>query len=155
MIPLIASDTRGPLGVRHLPRLWLKTLLSAVDQLAPGYKDVRPGFDYMVLEGLNIDPDAARTFLKETKPTYLEFEQWIREQPAVDLSPANIERVNEIVVRRKKSNSSRQAILASVGLPDDGSVTDSILLNALDDWQSVHRELTEPGAADGAHSTER
>jgi len=144
MIPLIASDTRGPLGVRHLPRLWLKTLLSAVEQLAPGYKDVRPGFDYMVLEGLGVNPDSAREFIKQQKPSYLQFEQWIREQPNVDLSASNIERVNEIVISRKKSDSSRQAILSSVGLPDDGSITDSILLNALDDWQSVHRELTEP-----------
>lgn len=144
MIPLIASDTRGPLGVRHLPRLWLKTLLSAVDQLAPGYKDVRPGFDYMVLEGLNVNPNAARTFIKDAKPTYLAFEQWIRDQPDVDLSAANIERVNQIVEDRKKSDSSRQKILQSVGLADDGSITDSTLLNALDDWHTVHRDLTAP-----------
>lgn len=142
MIPLIASDTRGPLGVSHLPRLWLKTLLSAVNQLPPGYKDVRVGFDFMVLEGLAVDPDAARTFIKDTKPTYLQFEQWIREQPGVDLSPANIARVNEVVRSRKKSDSSRRAILEAVGLPDDGTITDSILLNALDDWQAAHRELT-------------
>ena len=29
IIPLISSGTEGPLGVKHLPRLWLKTLLSA------------------------------------------------------------------------------------------------------------------------------
>jgi len=146
MIPLIASDTRGPLGVCHLPRVWLKTLLAAVGQLAPGYKDVRPGFDYMVLEGLGVDPDQARAFLKDTRPSYLAFEQWIREHPGVDLTPANIDRVNTIVVSRQKSTTSRQAILASVGLTDDGSITDSVLLNALDDWQSLHRELTESGA---------
>lgn len=142
MIPLIASDTPGPLGLLHLPRLWLKTLLAAVGQLPPGYKDVRPGFDFMVLEGIGVDPDATRDFIQNQKPTYLAFEQWIRNQPDVDLSPANIARVNQIVRDRRKSDASRQKLLAANGLPDDGSITSSILLNALDDWQSVHRELT-------------
>jgi hypothetical protein len=142
MIPLIASNTAGPLGVLHLPRLWLKPLLQAMGQLPPGYKDIRPGFDFMVLKGLKIDPDAARDYILQTRPTYLEFETWIKNQPGVDLSEASIAAVNVAVLTRKKSDSSRQKILGANGLPDDGSITDSILLNALDDWQSVHRDLT-------------
>lgn len=142
MIPLISSGTAGPLGVRHLPRLWLKTLLSAVDQLPPGYKDIRRGFDFMVLEGLKIDPDSARSFIVNERPSYLAFEAWIRRQPNVDITPANIDLINQHITQREKSDSSRRAILLANGLPDDGSIRDSILLNALDDWQSVHAELT-------------
>src|ERR1700753_2200331 len=66
IIPVISSGTEGPLGVKHLPRLWLKTLLGAAGRLPKGYKDIRPGFDYMVLEGLGINPDSARDFIFKT-----------------------------------------------------------------------------------------
>src|SRR5580658_7533748 len=36
IVPLISSDTVGLLGIRHLPRLWLKTLLYALDALPEG-----------------------------------------------------------------------------------------------------------------------
>lgn len=142
MIPLIASDTAGPLGVLHLPRLWLKTLLSSVGQLPPGYKDIRFGFDTWVLDALKVDCDAARDFIVRERPTYLAFEKWIREQPGVDLSAETIADLNARIRAREKSDSSRREILEANGLPDDGSIRSSILLNALDDWQAVHRELT-------------
>ena len=141
IIPLISAGTTGPLGVRHLPRLWFKTLLSAVGELPEGYKDIRPGFDYMVLEGLKIDPDKAREFIVQERPTYLEFERWIKSQPGVDVSPGNIAEINAQVIGRRKSEASRRKILTANGLPDDGSITGSIMLNDLDDWQSVHAQL--------------
>ena len=141
IIPLISSGTEGPLGVKHLPRLWLKTLLSAAGELPEGYKDIRPGFDFMVLEGLKIDPDAARDFIVENRPAYLEFEQWIRKQEGVDVSAANIEALNQQIVERQKSDSSRRKMLAENGLPDDSAISDSIMLNNLDDWQAIHGQV--------------
>ena len=142
IIPLISSGTTGPLGVMHLPRLWLKALLAATDRLPAGYKDIRPGFDYMVLEGLGGDPDLAREFISQEQPSYLAFEDWIRKQPNADVSPENIERVNTIVVDRKKSDSSRKKMLAENELPEDSPIDDSIMLNNLDDWRSIHSLLT-------------
>jgi len=143
IIPLISAGTAGPLGVRHLPRLWIKTLLKAHGRLPEGYKAVEPGFDFMVLEGLKIDPDAAREFLMTQKPSYPAFEDWIREQPGVDLSPENVARVNDQIVERNKADASREKILARCGLEDDGSMLDSILLNDLDDWREIHAQLQE------------
>ncbi|MEM9227791.1 MAG: DUF5069 domain-containing protein, partial [Verrucomicrobiota bacterium] len=97
IVPTISSGTVGPLGVMHLPRLWQKTLLSACGRLAEGYKDVKPGFDYMCLEGLCIDPESARTFIFTEKPSYLQFEAWLKEQPGASLSPENIAKVNDII----------------------------------------------------------
>jgi DNA-binding transcriptional ArsR family regulator len=143
IIPLISSGTKGPLGVMHLPRLWLKALLSAVGRLPQGCKDIRPGFDYMVLEGIGVNPDDARDFIKENLPTYLDFEKWIVTQPEVDLSAANIDRVNQIVVERKKADASRKKLLDSLGLDDDGFILDSLTLNDLDDWRSIHEQLCQ------------
>ncbi len=142
IIPLISSGTEGPLGVKHLPRLWLKTLLSATGELPEGYKDIRPGFDFMVLEGLNIDPDTARDFILERRPSYLEFELWICQQEGADISPANLDAINRRVVERQKSDASRRKMLAENGLPTDSSLSDSIMLNNLDDWREIHTQVS-------------
>ena len=42
--PLISSEVAGPLGVIHLPRLWLKVLLSAKGLLPDDYDEVRAIF---------------------------------------------------------------------------------------------------------------
>jgi hypothetical protein len=141
IIPLISSGTEGPLGVKHLPRLWLKTLLGAAGRLPEGYKDIRPGFDYMVLEGLGIQPDAARDFIFQHRPTYLAFEQWICAQSGVDVSPANISKINGIITGRMKGPEARAQILHDSGLSEACPVKDAIMLNNLDDWKSVHEQV--------------
>jgi hypothetical protein len=146
IVPLISSDTVGPLGLKHLPRLWIKTLLSATGRLAPGYKDIRPGFDYMVLEGLGINPDTARDFIFKNRPTYLAFEKWIREQVGVDISAANISKINATVVGRLKSEEARLEVLRANGLPDDTPIKDGIMINNLDDWKLVHDQVTQSRA---------
>ncbi|MBP9223117.1 MAG: DUF5069 domain-containing protein [Verrucomicrobiales bacterium] len=143
IIPLISSDTVGPLGVKHLPRLWLKTLLHTVGELPPGYKDIRPGFDLMVLEGLRLDPETVREYIVRNRPGYLQFENWIRDREEADISPENIERVNAIVVSRQKSGDSRKRMLEENGLSEDCGIADSIMLNNLDDWREIHQSVTE------------
>jgi hypothetical protein len=143
IIPLISSGTAGPLGVKHLPRLWLKALLSATGNLPEGYKDIRPGFDYMVLEGLGIDPESAREFIIGNRPTYLSFEKWVCEQPNADISDANISKINDLVENKTKSPESRIGILKDNGLSEDSPIESSIMLNNLDDWKSIHAQITE------------
>jgi len=142
IIPLISSGTEGPLGIKHLPRLWLKTLLSVTRRLPEGYKDIRPGFDYLVLESLGINPDSARDFIFKNLPGYLSFEKWICEQPGVDVSPANISKINETLVSKMKTPEARKQILRENGLPEDVQIKDGIMLNNLDDWKSVHDQIT-------------
>ncbi len=143
IIPLISSSTEGPLGIKHLPRLWIKTLLSATGRLPEGYKDIRPGFDYIVLEGLGINPDSAREFIFKNLPAYLAFEKWICDQPGVNVSSENISKINGIVAGRTKPPEVRTQMLKESGLPEDSRIKDSIMLNNLDDWKSVHDQITK------------
>jgi hypothetical protein len=143
IVPLISSGTAGPLGVKHLPRLWLKTLLSATGNLPEGYKDIRPGFDYMVLEGLRIDLDSAREFIAKNRPTYLVFEKWVREQPNADISESNISKINNVIESRKKPPEARIEILQANGLSEDSQIESSLMLNNLDDWKSLHDQVTK------------
>ncbi len=142
IVPLISSGTEGPLGLKHLPRLWVKTLLSAAGRLPQGYKAVGPGFDYVVLQGLGVDLEAARAFIFQQRPSYLAFEQWIREQPGVDVSPENIAKINGILVDKKKVPEARLEILRDNELPEDTPIEDGIMLNNLDDWKALHDQVT-------------
>ena len=142
IVPLISSGTCGPLGVLHLPRLWLKGLLGATGQLAEGYKDIGPGYDHMVLEGLGIDPDKAREFIRANKPSYIQFEEWVKSYPGAKLDKANIFRVNAGIAGYIHSDDVRKDILGSCGAKSEGDVSPGAIdLNNLDDWQTVHQAL--------------
>ena len=80
MVPLIGSSEAGPLGAMHLPRLWLKVSLATAGALNDEYDECGAGFDQMVLDGLGVDRDAALEFLRSSKPSYPEFEQWVVDQ---------------------------------------------------------------------------
>jgi len=56
--PLISSAAKGPLGVCHLPRLWLKILLFACGRLPEGYRHGEGGFDEFTTTNLGLDRDA-------------------------------------------------------------------------------------------------
>ena len=74
IVPLISSGTAGPLGVLHLPRLWLKLSLESTGKLAAGYPGAGKGYDQMVIDGLGLNRDAVINFIKTSKPTYTQFE---------------------------------------------------------------------------------
>jgi hypothetical protein len=141
IIPLISSGTAGPLGVLHLPRLWAKGLCGGCGQLADGYTDIGPGYDHMVLGALGIDPEKAKAYLREKKPTYPQFEQWVKAYPGVKLDAANIAKSNAAVTGYQHSDEVRKSILTANGLPDDGQILDAVNLNNLDDWKEFHTTL--------------
>ena len=51
IVPLISSGIAGPLGVIHLPRLWLKVSLEACGKLADGYPGIGQGFRFTLGAG--------------------------------------------------------------------------------------------------------
>jgi hypothetical protein len=141
-VPMIPCDVAGPLGVRHLPRLWLKVSLEARGKLAPGYPGIGKGFDTIVINGLGLGADAVRTFIKDKHPTYAQFETWVKAQPGVKLDRANIEKINTTVLGYHHDDETRKGILSGAGYPDDGSVHGTaVVLNALDDWTAFHAQV--------------
>ncbi len=141
-VPLISSGTAGPLGVLHLPRMWLKVSLEARGKIAAGYPGIGKGYDAMVCAALNINPDAAKKFVADSKPTYPQFEAWIRKQPGVKLDKATIHKLNVSIAGYIHDDDTRKGILSANGLPEDGSVLpDAINLNNLDDWYEFHQAV--------------
>lgn len=137
IIPLISSGTAGPLGVLHLPRLWLKLSLEARGKLADGYPGCGKGYDAMVLSALGVSEDAVKEFVRSERPTYPAFEAWIASQPGVKLDAATIAELNAAITGYNHSDDVRADILKANGLSDGPK--DAVNLNNLDDWFSFHQ----------------
>ena len=139
IVPLISSGIAGPLGVLHLPRLWLKVSLDARGKLAAGYPAVGHGFDQMVIDGLNLKSDAVVSFISEKRPTYPQFEQWVRQQPGATLDKASIDKLNSAIRGYNHDDETRRSILGAANIPDDDNAPhDAVNLNNLDDWTEFH-----------------
>jgi len=140
-MPLISSGTAGSLGVLHLPRLWLKSSREARSILDSRYPGAGKGFDRMTLDALGLDRDAPLAYIKSGRPSYPQFEQWIRHQPGARLDSATIDAHNASVLRYDHDDATREIILQANGLADDGEVRDAVRLNDLDSWLEFHEDV--------------
>ena len=140
-VPMISSGTAGPLGVLHLPRLWLKVSLESQGKLAEGYPGIGRGFDAMTCAALGLDEQAVKDFISEKQPTYPQFEAWVK-QHATSLTREAIEKHNAAVRGYNHDDETRGEILQENGLPDGASAPkDAVNLNNLDDWYNFHRAV--------------
>jgi len=136
---MIPCNVSGPLGVLHLPRLWLKVSLEARGKLAAGYPGIGKGYDSMVVSALNLNADALKSYVATSRPTYAQFEAWVKAQPGVKLDRNTVHRLNTAILNYHHAEELSREIRAGAGFAEDGSVTSSACeLNALEDWQAFH-----------------
>jgi hypothetical protein len=141
LVPLISSDVAGPLGVIHLPRLWLKVLLSAKGMLPDDYDECGSGFDQMTLDGLGLDREATLQYLKQNLPSYPQFEQWVVQQKGGQIDPATIERINASIRGYNHSDEQGREMRAAAGIESRTDIRDAVTLNKLEDWTEFHQAL--------------
>src|SRR5216117_793932 len=140
-VPLISSGIGGPLGVLHLPRLWQKVSLEESGKLASGYPGVGKGFDAMTLAALGLEEQAVRDYIRQCKPTYPQFEAWVKKN-ARSLNRDAVEKHNAAVRGYNHDDETRNGILSACGITDDASAPkDGVSLNNLDDWYEFHRAV--------------
>jgi len=140
-VPMISSGTAGPLGVLHLPRLWQKVSLESQGKLAPGYPGIGRGYDAMTCAALGLDEQAVKDYIKKDKPTYPQFETWVK-QNAKSLNREAVEKHNAAVRGYNHDDETRKSILGNCGIPDDSSAyKDAVNLNNLDDWYEFHQAV--------------
>jgi hypothetical protein len=138
--PLISSSVMGPLGIAHLPRLWLKLLLHACGRLPEGYRHGTGGFDELVCTKFTIDRDAMVAFVEREKPDYLTFERWVAEH-ATDLTPGNVAAFNRHVLTANMGDALASERRSRFAI-DDERVANAVFLNDLDDWAGLHERIT-------------
>ena len=141
IVPLISSGVAGPLGVIHLPRLWLKVSLEARGKLAAGYPGAGQGYDQMVIDGIGLTRDAVIKYIKDTRPTYPQFEAWVKKN-ATKLDKGSVEKLNAAIRGYNHDDATRKSILGASGIADDASAAkDAVNLNNLDDWKEFHEAV--------------
>jgi hypothetical protein len=138
LVPLVGPLVVGPLGVSHLPRMWLKGILSAAHALPDTYFDDYKGFNKKVVDAIGLEPEAWFAFLN-TLPTYLQAEQYVKDN-AKHLDPATIAAVNAEIANMPRPEENAAKVRATVGLDVDGFNNSAMLIN-LDDWCAIHKEL--------------
>jgi hypothetical protein len=138
VIPGISTSSAGPLGVKHLPRLWMKALLNALGALPEGYNS-GCGLDAYVAGLMELDLDAAIAFIHTELPDYLTFERWVREHVKA-LDPASVARYNETITTRQKPEEKAAADRLEAGVPEL-SFRDVILCNDMVDWKLLHDQV--------------
>ena len=142
-VPLISSGIAGPLGVLHLPRLWQKVSLEESGKLASGYPGIGHGFDSMTLAALGLEEQAVRDYIRQNKPTYPQFEAWVK-QNAKSLNRDAVEKHNAAVRGYIHDDETRLGICSANNLPDDASAPrDAVNLNNLDDWYEFHQAVLQ------------
>jgi hypothetical protein len=142
-VPLISSGVTGPLGVLHLPRMWQKVSLEATGKLASGYPGIGRGFDAMTCAALGLEEEAVKDYIKKNKPTYPQFEAWVKTN-AKSLNPQAIEKHNAAVRGYNHDDETRQEILGNCRMRDDVSAPkDAVNLNNLDDWHEFHKAVLQ------------
>jgi hypothetical protein len=140
-VPLISSGVAGPLGVLHLPRLWLKSSLEARGKLAAGYPGCGKGYDQMVVDGLGLKREEVLDFIKTKHPTYPQFEAWVKSH-GTKLDKASIEKLNAAIKGYIHDDATRKSVLGANGIPDDDcACKDAVNLNNLDDWKEFHEAV--------------
>lgn len=137
--PLISSSVAGPLGVLHLPRLWLKILLYACGRLPAGYRHGEGGFDKTLFENLGLDGPAFVAFVERERPDYPTLEAWVRAH-ATNLTPDAIAAHNAQILNGAMPEERAAIRRAALGI-SDASVNNAIRLNDLDDWAETHARL--------------
>ena len=140
-VPLISSGVAGPLGVLHLPRMWQKVSLEAAGKLAPSYPGIGRGYDAMACAALGLEEQAVKDYIKQNKPTYPQFEAWVKKN-AKSLNSQSIEKHNAAVRGYNHDDETRKEILGNCGMPDDASAPkDAVNLNNLDAWYEFHKAV--------------
>ena len=140
VIPLISSDTAGPLGAIHLPRLWAKLTLANAGLLPDDYDACGSGFDQMTINALGLDRDRVIAFVRDSKPTYVQFEDWVLAQNGGSISREKIEAHNKAVRGYNHGHELASGMRKASGVKSE-SVGDAVTLNTLEDLDALHAQL--------------
>jgi hypothetical protein len=139
IVPALSSGVTGPLGVAHLPRLWLKATLKSTDSLAEGWNSGNRGMDSWLLGDLEVPFEPLFDFLG-TLPTYAETEAWVKTH-AGKLDQASVDAHNERITTFNVPEQNGGPRRVALGI-EGTDIWNAVLLNDLDDWDCLHAAVT-------------
>ena len=127
------------MGIKHLPRLWLKISLFAAGRLPEGYRHGTGGFDEFLTTTLGIDRDAFVAYVETEKPHYLQLEDWVRAH-ARTLTADAVAKINDRVDHAEMGEEMLADRHARLG-QGASTIRRAVPINDLDDWLAIHEGL--------------
>ena len=95
----------------------------------------------MNLAVLGLEEHAVKNYIRGNKPTYPEFEAWVKKN-AKSLNREAIEKHNAAVRGYNHDDETRKNILGACGIFDETSAPkDAVNLNNLEDWYEFHQAV--------------
>jgi hypothetical protein len=95
----------------------------------------------MVIDGLGLNREAVLGYIKQSKPTYPQFEAWVKKS-GTKLDKGSIEKLNSAIRGYIHDDDTRKSILSANSLADDATAPkDAVNLNNLDDWKEFHEAV--------------
>jgi hypothetical protein len=140
IVPIIPSATAGPLGILHLPRLWTKLTLGNAGLLPEGYHYCGQGFDQLTISNLGLDKESLLAFVKEKKPTYVQFEDYVKKHGKTDAQTITIH--NEAIRGYVHAPELAKKMRAELGVSDE-NISHAVALNMLDDLDLLHKKVNK------------
>lgn len=141
VVPAVSSGTAGPVGAVHLPRLWLKLTLAAAGELPDGYDECGAGFDAMTLSALGLDRQKTIDFVRQNRPRYMEFEEWVVRNGKTDKE--TIEKHNAAIRGYHHSDEHAHKMRHASGIKHE-AVKDAVMLNTIEDLDEIHAQVAKP-----------
>jgi hypothetical protein len=140
VIPLISSSAAGPLGAVHLPRLWAKLTLYNAGILADGYDYCGSGFDQMTIDNLGLDRQKVIDYVRNERPTYAQFEQWVVDQNGGSIPADRIKKHNDSIFGYNHGDDLAKNMRESSGISNT-TVSDAVTLNTLEDLDELRAQV--------------
>lgn len=142
IVPLVSSGAVGPLGAAHLPRLWTKLTLHNAGMLPDGFEYCGAGFDQMTISALGLDRDKVIAYVRDHKPTYVQFEEYVVAENGGSVSPEAIAAHNAAIHGYHHSDELGGKMREATGLKDH-SVKDAVRLNFVEDLDELHAQVNK------------
>jgi hypothetical protein len=140
IVPMVSSAQAGMMDVPHLPRLWMKALLSAVDALPEEWKTgTSCGFDKRVAGMIGLDLPAASAYIQSDLPSYLQFETWVSDHIA-QLDDTTKTKWKAEILALQKSEEAWTSERVEAGAPNL-TLRGTVLLNDMVDWKHMHDDV--------------
>jgi hypothetical protein len=141
-VPLISSGTAGPLGRAASPAAVAEGFTGSARQTGGRLSRVGKGYDMMTISALGLNAESVQKFIKESKPSYPQFEAWVKKQPGVKLDKATLYKHNSAIRGYIHDDATRKGILGANGISDESSVNPGAVdLNNLDDWYEFYQSV--------------
>ena len=113
--------------------------MEAAGKLADGYPGCGPGYDQLMLDGLGLNKQTTIDYISRSKPTYPQFEVWVKQQDGVKLDQGSVTSLNSQIAGYIHDDETRKSVLEASEIEDGPAAPhDAVNLNNLDDWMEFY-----------------